>query len=474
FPLSSYAAMDENVLPVEQLGLALHDTGVYPESAVSVLRELPFRWTPALNLAQDRETLIPLDWFYTINEYNGPAAGNVLEEAILQGLCEVVERHVASVISHDRLTTPGIDPKSVQDPAARELLDKFRAQNIQLFIRDFSLDTGIPTVGVLAWDPVTFPESSEIVFTAGTATSPEKSLVRTLTEVAQLAGDFQNRTSYAPTLPKYSTLDEAAYMTASTSVVPISTLPDVSHENFKTEIDRCVACLERIGLEVLVVDITHPELGIPAVHTIVPGAHFLDRTRDTSIPFHAAKIISQTLEGPAALAGIQRLLEAFGERYDLYFFVGLVLEYEERPAKALTQFHRALELDPRPLDIASIHTHIGVCLKDLEDYRGAIESLERARECDPHLKEIYHLLGFCYFKLKEHERSIEQFEKALEIDPGSAIDYANIGSNLRELGHKKEAIRLYRMALELDPSIDFARESLTRLESELKRNVRPW
>jgi ribosomal protein S12 methylthiotransferase accessory factor len=101
------------------------------------------------------------------------------------------------------------------------------------------------------------------------------------------------------------------------------------------------------------------------------------------------------------------------------------------------------------------------------DYEGAIKALERAREFDPNLKEIYNVLGFCYFKLKKHEQSIEQFEKALEIDPGSAIDYANIGSNLREMGHKKEAIRLYRIALEMDPTIDFARDSLDKLEGEL-------
>ena len=143
------------------------------------------------------------------------------------------------------------------------------------------------------------------------------------------------------------------------------------------------------------------------------------------------------------------------------------LEYQGKATEALKQYQAALKLNPRQVDIASVHTHIGVCLKDMEDYQGSIEALERAREFDPNLKEIYNLMGFCYFKLNEHERSIEQFEKALEIDPGSAIDYANIGSNLREMGHKKEAIRLYQIALEMDPTIDFARESLARLEREL-------
>ncbi|MGD9338772.1 MAG: YcaO-like family protein [Syntrophobacterales bacterium] len=467
FLMATYEKTDGNTLPMEMLWQALYDEETDIEAGNAALAEIPFRWTRAYNLTRNMDTIIPIDWFYTIHEYNGPAAGNALEEAILQSLCEVVERHVSSVISHERLLVPSIDPASVQDPAAREILNKFAAQSIQLFIKDFSLDTGIPTIGTLAWDPSTFPESSEIVFTAGTTTNPEKSLVRALTEIAQLAGDFQNRTSYRPTLPKYGNLEEAEYITGSAPLVSIKSLPDLSHNNLKVEIERCVASLSRLGLEVLVVDVTHPQLGIPTVYTIIPGAHFRDRTRDTSVPFHAAKIISQTVDGFHATTAIKRLLDFFPNRYDLHFFLGLSLEYQGQPQEALQQFQTALDLHPRPLDVASVHTHIGVCLKDLGDYKGAIKALEQARELDPNLKEIYNILGFCYFKLKEHERSIKQFEKALEIDPGSAIDYANIGSNFREMGHKKEAIRLYRIALEMDPTIDFARESLAKLEGEL-------
>ncbi len=467
FPTATYAELDGNTLPVEMLWQSIYDNETDANLGTSTLRQLPLRWTRAYNLTRNEEVLIPIDWFYTINEYNGPAAGNVLEEAILQSLCEVVERHVSSVISNERMITPSIDPFSVQDPAAKQLLDKFAAQSIQVFIKDFSLDTGIPTVGTLAWDPSTFPEKSEIVFTAGTTPNAEKSLVRALTEIAQLAGDFELRTSYRPTLPKYKSLVEAEYITSPAQMVSIKKLPDLSDNNFKTEIERCVSALSYLGMEVLVVDVTHPQLSIPSVYTIIPGAHFRDRTRDTNVVFHAAKIISQTLEGPQAVAAIQRLIESFPNRYDLHFFLGLALEYLGKAGEALAEFHRALGLNPRPIDMASVHTHIGVCLKDMGDYEGAINELEQAREFDPNLKEIYNLLGFCYFKLKKHEQSIEQFEKALEIDPGSAIDYANIGSNLREMGHKKEAIRLYGIALEMDPTIDFARENLTKLEGEL-------
>ncbi|HBZ56709.1 MAG TPA: hypothetical protein DEO88_15005, partial [Syntrophobacteraceae bacterium] len=411
---------------------------------------------------------LPIDWFYLINEYNGPAAGNTLEEAILQSLCEVVERHVGSVISHDCLTTPVIDPQSLQDPAALELVHKFEAQGIRLFLRDFSLNTGIPSVGALAYDPSTYPERSEIVFTAGTTSDPEKSLCRALTEIAQLAGDFENRTSYRPTLPKYANLDEARYlMDGSGAHLPIGSLPNLADDNLKVEIERCVAALAGIGLEVLVVDVTHPELGVPTVYTVIPGAHFLDHTRDTDFAQHAARTLVRGLPEDAIHGEMRRLHDTFGPRYDLTFFLAHSLELQGQPQAALEFFHRALAEHPAPQEIASIHIHVASCRKDLGEYQKALEALAEAERHNPELKEIYNLRGFCHYQLKEHHRAIEAFEKAIELDPGSGIDYANIGSNLRELGHIAEAVKLYRIALELDPDIDFARANIERLTAQL-------
>src|SRR4030043_456869 len=86
------------------------------------------------------------------------------------------------------------------------------------------------------------------------------------TEVAQLAGDFHRRTSYRPTLPKYQTLEEAAYLMAPGPLKPLNSLPNLSHPNLKEEIGHCLAALSRLNLEVLVVDVTHPGVKIPAVY----------------------------------------------------------------------------------------------------------------------------------------------------------------------------------------------------------------
>ena len=298
------------------------------------------------------------------------------------------------------------------------------------------MDTGIPTIGVLAYDPATFPEASEIIFTAGTTPNPEKSLIRALTEVAQLAGDFNKRTSYKPTLPKYESLLDAAYLTAPGPSRPIQSLPDLSDANLKKEIENCIAALARLGLEVLVVDVTHPEIRIPVVYVIVPGAHFLERTRQTNVIFHMAKLASQYAGPEDALEALSRLNQEFPGRFDVLFFLGLTLDQLGRAAEALSYFEASLQAQPPAREIASVHVHIGSCRKDLGDYQGAISALLQAKAANDQLKEVYNLLGFCYFKLKEHQQAVECFEKAIELDPGSGIDYANLGINLRELGFR--------------------------------------
>ncbi len=469
FPLHNFGEVQPRAVSPDALRLSVHDDKSSAGLCRAFLEDFPMRWAVAHNLTRQEDQWLPIDWFYLINEYNGPAAGNTLEEAILQGLCEVVERHVGSIISHEKRPTPRIDIDSLTDPAALELVEKFQRQGIELYLCDFSLDTGIPTVGALAFDPATFPEKSEIVFTAGTTSNPEKSLCRALTEIAQLAGDFESHTSYRPTLPKYATLEEARYLMNHDQTVAIRDLPNLDNDNLRVEIERCVKALERIGLEVLVVNVTHPELGIPAVYTIIPGAHFLDRTRDTDFAQHAARTLLRGAPIDRIAPPMQRLLDRFGPRYDLTFFLAHSLELEGEAASALELFRQALTQHPDEREIASIHVHIASCLKDLGEFDQALDALAMAEKYNNELKEIYNLRGFCYYQLKRHEDAIAAFERALEIDPGSAIDYANIGSNLRELGLKQEAIRLYRMALELDPDIAFARDNITRLEAELKQ-----
>lgn len=454
-----------NVLPIEALLKSVDDQTTPAEIAEKVMEDIPMQWVWARNLTSDQEVLIPFSWFYAINEYNGSSAGNTVEEAALQGICEVVERHVCSRITHEKLSTPKIDIDSITDKVAVELIEKFRKNNIELYVNDFSLDTGICTVGALAIDRSTFPESSEIVYTAGTTPDPEKAFIRTITEIAQLAGDFNTDSNYeASGLPKPLNMEDMEYVTKTHATVSIENVCNLSDDNFRTEVMNCVNALERIGLDVFVVDITHPKLKIPALYTIVPGAHFRERSVSKNMGLFAAKLADERIDNPMLLeTKLEQLQELLPSAYFVEFYRGRNLYNMGLAEQALTYFEKALSLDPQEEDLPFIYSYKGHALQAVGEYDQAIETLNLAREYDNERPDLHNMLGVCYFKKEQYADAITCFEKAVELDPSSAMDYANLGVNHNRLGQKEEAIHFFNIALSLDPDLDFVREQLDAL-----------
>jgi ribosomal protein S12 methylthiotransferase accessory factor len=466
FITDTYKNLKASALPFAAIAKSVHDQSAELGITQKIFETLPLKWTWGYNLTRQEAVLVPFNWFFAINEYNGPSAGNCVEEALSQGICEIVERHVSSIISHKKLKVPAISPDSTTEPLVREMLQKYRQIGINLFVSDFSLDTGIPTVGILAHDPATFPRTSEIIWTAGTTPDPQKALSRALTEVAQLAGDFNTGANYeASGLPKFSSLDQADFITAPGSLVSIASLPNLSNNNIRIEVENCIAALAQKSLDVVVINTRHPRLDIPAFYTIIPGAHFRERALGTSVGMFAAKLITETQPPEQAIAELLRMDRLLPDKYYLQFYLGTALLAMNDPKTACTHLSHALDLNPVLQDIPSIYAYLGIALKEMEDYKKAISVLEKGESYDSERTDIYNLLGFCHFKLKDHEKAIACFQKAVALDPGSAIDYANIASNYRDLGKTDEAIHYYELALSLDPSIDFARDNLAKLQS---------
>jgi len=467
FFIETYRNLKDKALALDLIALSVHDQTEDVEKAKEIFSDLPLKWTWAYNLTADQEVLVPFNWFYTINEFNGPCAGNCAEEALSQGISEIVERHVSSLVSRNRLNVPSISLQSITDPTALDLIRKYEKAGVKLFVNDFSLDTGVPSAGALAYDPSTFPAKSEIVWTAGTTPDPHKALIRALTEVAQLAGDFNTSSNYvASGLPKFTALEQAGFVMDPGSQVPIQSLPNLSNDNIRVEVENCVSALCRIGLSVLAISVTHPRLQIPSFYTIIPGAHFRERAAGTSLGLFSAKLIAESgnpLRSIEKLEEMDRLLPA---KYYIQFFLGTCRLALGEPAKALPFFEKALALGPKEQDVPSIYSYMGVCLKDLGQYREALAAVHKAEALDRERTDVFNLMGYCYYKLKEHEKAIDCFKRVLELNPASAIDYANIGSNYREMGDRGKAVSYYRLALELDPTIDFARENLEKLQSD--------
>ena len=467
FFYSTSKELGEKALSYEQIIKSVHDDKEDALKVKPIFDGLPLKWTRGYNLTKQQELFIPFNWFYMINEFNGPSAGNCTEEALSQGICELIERHTSSMVSHENLNVPGINLDSFTDPLVIEMLGKYKKEGLKVYASDFSLDTGIPTIGLLAWDPATFPDLSEIVWTAGTAPNPEKAISRALTETAQLAGDFNSGSNYvASGLPKFTNIEDARFITHPEKMINADTLPDLSSQNIKTEVENLIQTLDNKGYQVLAISTMHKKLEIPAFYTIIPGAHFRERAVAASVGMFSARLITESFDPVQALSKLDELEKALPGKYYTSFYKGLMLNAIYDHQTALTQFETALKRDPVKLNMPDIYSHMGACLKDLEQYERAIEICKQGLKIDEQRPDMFNTMGVCHFIQKNHETAITCFEKAIEVDPSLAINYANIGSNYRELGDIKLAITYYEMALKIDPSITFAKDNIEKLKNK--------
>lgn len=456
--------------PVLELGYLLksvHDEKTSPQTLESLLENIPMQWAWGTNVTTGADVLIPFSWFFAINEFNGPSAGNTDEEAALQGICEIIERHVCSIINNEKLQTPAIDQDSVVDPVAKDLLDKFKKNNIELYLNDFSLDTGVCTVAALAIDRSTFPGKSEIVYTAGTTPEPEKAVIRAVTEVAQLAGDFNTDSSYvASGLPKPLSMEEVDYLTDTREQVKVQDVVNVSNNNIKKELENCIAAMKNISMDILMINVTHEKLNIPAFYTIIPGAHFRERSRINDVGLFSAKLAVDLIDDTEMLESkLLQMDELLPNAYYLEFYRGRNYFNMGFPESGLVHFQNALSREPEAEDLPYIYSFMGSCLKDLERYDEAITTLEKGLAEDEERPDLHNTLGVCHFKKENYEQAILHFQRAVDLNPASAIDYANLGVNYNRLGKTDQAIEFLTIALTLDPELDFARNLLAEITS---------
>jgi len=450
------------LLPLEQILQSVGED-LDPHLAKQALDLLPWRFAPALEIAGQRGLHLPVGWFRKLNEYNGSAAGNTFEEAVLQGGCELVERHVCALIDRDRPVLPTLDPESFLDPVLKELYGRYTAQGIHIWLKDFSLGLGVPTVGALAYDPSTWPMLSEIVFTAGTATSPAKAAIRALTEVAQLAGDFHTGSCYDPSgLGKPRDLEACRWIQAGPKA-PLDSLPDASHPDLLREIEALADALQASGYAWYAMDITHPDLGVPATYSIVPGFQFRERAPEASLGMFLGRMLAEERPLGEAKAGLDFLVGLYPEGHFLDFFRGMLELRQERPQAALRLFASSEDHQPSLESKALAAFYQAYALSRMEAWQETLEPLQRAQELSPHSYAFSNLRGVAHFKLGQYAEAAREFSRALEIDGGAALDMANLGLCYLKMGKRGAAKDFFRRSLEIDPGIAFARSYLEEL-----------
>ena len=456
------ARFGSDLLPIEAMLRSVDDT-LSPQDARRVLDLTRWQFYPATRLLDGKTVWLPLDWFKLLGEFNGTSAGNCREESLLQGLSELIERHVCCRVDRNLPTTPTIDPASCAfDPVLVELLAAFEREGVHIVLKDFSQGMPLPTVAAVAWDPKTFPDSSEIVYTAGTAASPAKAAIRAVTEVAQLAGDFCTRACYeASGLSKYTALEQINWLIEGPTV-SLASLPTVEDADIREELLTALRGLA--PLELYAVETTHPRLGIPTHYSIVPGLHFRERDRNQSLGLFVGRKLVEEADAETVLHGLKVLESCYPGAHFLPFFEGMLALRAEDFNTARSAFAAAVPLQPDTDSQALASFYLGYTDTLECRWQEALPALAAAAKLCPDMKEYGNLLGVAHFKTGDYAKAAEAFKAVLRVDKGSAMDLANLGLCEKFMGNAEQAREYLSAALELDASLDFARNHLAELE----------
>ena len=255
-------------------------------------------WTPVWSLTESRAKLLPTSYlyfgfkdegenFYCWGDSNGNAAGSCLEDALLQGFLELIERDSVALWWYNQVSRPEVDLASLHDPYVEELRNYYHGLNREFWVLDLSTDTGIPSF--VAINRRTNHAKEDIIMGFGAHLDARIAINRALTEMNQfipavLNVDEQGEATYLFNDPEAihwwqtATVANQPYLLPSGPAVRIEQLPACQTTDLKQQVDQCLATATRLGLEVLVLDQTRPDIGLPVVKVIVPGLrHFWAR-----------------------------------------------------------------------------------------------------------------------------------------------------------------------------------------------------
>ncbi len=220
---------------------------------------------------------------------NGLASGNVIEEAVLHGIFEVVERDAWSIFELTKRNKKQIDLDTIENETVSELVEKFTEQGIKIKLMDITADLKIPTI-VASADDTVLKDAALLTLGVGTHLNPEIAAIRALSEVAQsratqihgtredtVRADFMRKAGYENM--KRTNKD---YFVEEDEKINLSDIENKITGSIKKDIEVSIEEVQKAGLDkVIYYDLTREEIGVNVARVIIPKAELycLDEER---------------------------------------------------------------------------------------------------------------------------------------------------------------------------------------------------
>jgi oxazoline/thiazoline synthase len=251
-------------------------------------------WTPVWSPSHDERRYLPTGLLYSGYpvaaerafcpfDPSGGAAGSSLEDALLRGVLELIERDSLALWWYNRVPRPAIDLSTVGDPLPALLAEVYRAKGRELWVLDLTSDLGVPAFAAVSRR--TGRKREAIVMGFGAHLDPETAVSRALLELDQVltcVTAAERTGSLGRTL--YSWLAEATLAThpylapAPLLLTRLDRFSNLATDDAAENIRTCERLLARQGLTLWALDQTRPDIGVPVMKAIVPELrHFRAR-----------------------------------------------------------------------------------------------------------------------------------------------------------------------------------------------------
>ena len=249
-------------------------------------------WSPVWSLSRERHRYLPTSLLYGMTpeqrggadlcaDSNGCAAGNTLEEAILQGFLELVERDAFAVWWYNRLCRPSVDLESFGDDYLASAQENYRKHRRDMWVLDVTADLGIPVF--VAISRRHDAEAEDIAYGAGAHFDPQIAATRAVCEMNQFLTLVPDPESGNPRYVWDNPMCLQWWKTARAADHPYLVPAPGAMSRCKTDypvpdtadlrevIEHCRGLVEARGMEFLVLDQTRPDVGMPVARVVVPG-----------------------------------------------------------------------------------------------------------------------------------------------------------------------------------------------------------
>ena len=254
------------------------------------ISDLSLEWSKSIDLISNREYYIPTNAIYHPyiskddsqslfkSNTNGLASGNILEEAILHGIFEVIERDAWSIFELTHKNYTQIDISSIENEIIIDIIEKFESEGIKIKLMDFTADIKIPTIAASADDTIT-KDAGLLTLGMGTHLDPEVAILRALTEVAQsratqingaredtVRADFAREAGYErmKRINKFYFRDEEEQ-------IKLSDIENKSTSSITRDIEIVKDELVSNDIQkILYSNLTRPELDVSVVRVVIP------------------------------------------------------------------------------------------------------------------------------------------------------------------------------------------------------------